>query len=446
MTPITRLEIFLNGIINGGEVPEPITRTEIMLNDIKNGDVVTLTPITRGECYLARISGADVQIPEPVTRVEMYLAKKCGVDINTPSPIVRIEHWLNAWASGEDPLVTLTGKIISFFSRAAKPFKSTQVAIEPVQSGTGDPSPDNVRPISGHTGAEIYDNGVNQWDEETEPGSLSTTTGEEIASVGVIRSKNFCPCLPNTTYYGKSKDGLAFAGIRFYDRDKNFVGNIPNADTNNKAFTTPANAYFFRLGFIGAYGTTYKNDISINYPSTDHDYHAYSGTSVSLTFGSTVYGCQLTDNGDGTWTGVATHKMVDLGTLTWTLRNNNNNRQAWNTIIDDIRASTSGNDFPDWYCSEFAISYYNAPTWNPFVISYGGAVGSKTVTACVNPSQYVDAAAFKAAMSGVQFVYELDEPITFTVSGDTLSSLVGVNNAWADTGNITAEVYGTPVT
>ena len=53
---------------------------------------------------------------------------------------------------------------------------------------------------------------------------------------------------------------------------------------------------------------------------------------------------------------------------------------------------------------------------------------------------------FKAAMSGVQLVFELETPITFTVSGDTLSTLVGTNNAWADTGNITAEVYGTPMT
>lgn len=37
-----------------------------------------------------------------------------------------------------------------------KPLKECVIGIEPVQSGTGDPSPDNVRPISGWTGANIY--------------------------------------------------------------------------------------------------------------------------------------------------------------------------------------------------------------------------------------------------------------------------------------------------
>lgn len=37
-----------------------------------------------------------------------------------------------------------------------KPLKSLKVAISPVQSGSGDPSPSNVRPISGWTGANIH--------------------------------------------------------------------------------------------------------------------------------------------------------------------------------------------------------------------------------------------------------------------------------------------------
>lgn len=53
------------------------------------------------------------------------------------------------------PTDTATGVIANFPDGAALPAKNISVAIEPVQSGSGDPSPDNVRPISGWTDAHI---------------------------------------------------------------------------------------------------------------------------------------------------------------------------------------------------------------------------------------------------------------------------------------------------
>lgn len=49
-----------------------------------------------------------------------------------------------------------TGAIASFPDGAdGIPVKDLKVAIEPVQSGSGDPSPTNIRPISGRNGAEV---------------------------------------------------------------------------------------------------------------------------------------------------------------------------------------------------------------------------------------------------------------------------------------------------
>jgi hypothetical protein len=42
-----------------------------------------------------------------------------------------------------------------------------------------------------------------------------------------------------------------------------------------------------------AYGATYNNDIGINYPSTDTDYHAYNGDTYTTDLGRTVYGGTL---------------------------------------------------------------------------------------------------------------------------------------------------------
>lgn len=51
---------------------------------------------------------------------------------------------------------TASGEIASFTDGAdGMPIKRLEVAINPVQAGSGEPSPENVRPISGWTGANI---------------------------------------------------------------------------------------------------------------------------------------------------------------------------------------------------------------------------------------------------------------------------------------------------
>ncbi len=55
------------------------------------------------------------------------------------------------------PHDTASGATASFHDGADNvPVKDLTIAIEPVQSGSGDPAPDNVRPISGWTGANIF--------------------------------------------------------------------------------------------------------------------------------------------------------------------------------------------------------------------------------------------------------------------------------------------------
>lgn len=49
-----------------------------------------------------------------------------------------------------------SGPIVTFFTSVAKPLKNLIIDLKPIQTGSGDPSPDNVRPISGRTGAEAY--------------------------------------------------------------------------------------------------------------------------------------------------------------------------------------------------------------------------------------------------------------------------------------------------
>ena len=56
--------------------------------------------------------------------------------------------------TGVEKLFTLSGSIVSFVTNLVRPLKIV-VGIDPVQSGSGDPSPDNIRPISGWTGCNV---------------------------------------------------------------------------------------------------------------------------------------------------------------------------------------------------------------------------------------------------------------------------------------------------
>ena len=161
----------------------------------------------------------------------------------------------------------------------------------------------NECPISGWTGANIYDTGSNLWDEEWEVGGYSTSTGGTWGTTDRIRSKstNYIPVHANTTYYVKCPTGT-YLNICFYDADKVFISSGGN--TGNTTVTSPANAVYARFATSASYGTTYHNDISINYPSTDTEYHAYNPASwkVSVTWqdeAGTVYGGYLIIYEDG---------------------------------------------------------------------------------------------------------------------------------------------------
>lgn len=213
------------------------------------------------------------------------------------------------------PVNTVTGAMVSVEDGADNiPVKDLAIAITPTQSGSGDPSPDNVRPISGWTGANVHVN---------------------------------------------------------------------------------------------------DDVIAIDWQST----------------AGTVYGGSL----DVT-TGVLTvdRAMVDLGTLNWGA----NYTAVYSTTINDILPAVEppyANRQSGAICSAYAPdSQYSVDTtmtdkrWLRTAKKF-----------FVKDTSYADAASFKTAMNGVQLVYELATPQTYQLTPTEVSTLLGANNVWADTGDTT---------
>lgn len=297
------------------------------------------TPQTRAE--LARVYYGEVwnyTIFDAVASQQHYVidAKQLGVESGEQVPIaVRVysaSGQVSAWSDPvtltiADPLTctiaqdsleydtteinpeTYEGDIVTLDGGTdnVKDVTALTVSLSPVQAGTGTPSPDNIRPITGHDTLNSHVTDVNVWDEEWEVGGISSVTGGNITNNSVFRSKNYISVVDGKSYYMKSGTNDTI-GLKFYDAGKNIIGD--RAVNANQIISTyfPAGTRYIR--FVDASRNTYNNDISINYPSTDHDYHAYTGTTYETDLEQTVYGGDAdVVNGTGTseWANIASY-------------------------------------------------------------------------------------------------------------------------------------------
>lgn len=81
-----------------------------------------------------------------------------------------LRNWYAAYgAAGQDgqTVDSVSGRLLTFDTKYALPLVSLKLNIEAVQSGSGDPSPTNIRPITGFGGASIYHSGADTSDYTT---------------------------------------------------------------------------------------------------------------------------------------------------------------------------------------------------------------------------------------------------------------------------------------
>lgn len=137
LEPITREEKFLNGEVG----MTPITREEKIL---AGEDIET---VTRREYFLKKYrggGGGDVTVvPLSVTDNGTYSEEgKAYSPVSVNVPLPQNAYLLKSVAN-------LPQAIASFNDGQEMVMSSLKVTIEPQQGGSGDPSPENVRPISG---------------------------------------------------------------------------------------------------------------------------------------------------------------------------------------------------------------------------------------------------------------------------------------------------------
>lgn len=294
----------------------------------------------------------------------------------------------------------------------------------------------SVKSIGGHSevidgeivsaGTEsVVEQGKNLWDEIWEEGSIVSDTGLDSPAPTAIRSKNYTPIIPNSTYIFVYVGSAKFENVktRFYDHSKKYIGyNDNNGQTvyPNKSFITPSNAFYVRFTLPPDYGNVYKTDIAL-----------IAGSSGAYTpYHRNVYPIpEAIRNlpGYGWSAGTARNYVdyenkkyyqcvnsVDLGTLEWLYRPE---QQRFYAIADSItgKFSESFGIVPNIVVAKYDIVCFNDITTKTDNMK-ASAVKTANDYITIRNTAYTDATAFKQAMSGVILYYELANPIVTDIS------------------------------
>lgn len=251
------------------------------------------------------------------------------------------------------------------------------------------------------TGTGLKTVGFNQWDEEWEGGTIDVATGDNSA-VGTdtnIRSKNYIPCLSNTTYYFE-KAGKA-GNVFEYRADKSFI----KLHASPSTFTTTSETAYLRFYMGTAYGTPYNNNICINISDVEKNgtYEPYTTNTLSLPI-ATYFPTGMKSAGsvkDEMTQAKATTKIgsVDLGTLTYYIEGGN-----FIGTISDLKNNPYTST--TLVCSKYITSPTTLENMPDKSIRYYG----NTNKIIIKDSSYADTTAFTTAMSGVMLYYELATP------------------------------------
>lgn len=366
------------------------------------------------------------------------------------------------------------GSVVSFNDGAdSVSVKDLTVAIEPVQSGSGDPSPENVRPITGWTGANVYKVGknllkypyvgasgtyaevpvtVNSDGTLTYNGTANATSWYAFFGANTTTVSNLVPLSQLGLEAGDqitistNAVGGRFA-IQFNKADGALTspGLIYVDGAGSTTGTIPSNAVYVYIGFRFTSGTAYSGTnvkFQIEKGSSASDWEPYSGTTYSISFGTdagTVYGGTL----DVT-TGLLTVDRVgvDMGTLTWNVYSAS--YPGFYCIVQNMPSSVDAGS-KTIMCSRYGeIGAMGIGT-------YFGSDHDKTIcrrnnsnNIMVQDAEYETAQAFTTAMSGVQLVYELATPVTYQLTPTEVKTLLEDNNIWADTGDSTVKYRADP--
>jgi hypothetical protein len=312
---------------------------------------------------------------------------------------VRYNKTLALLAAGRKRYSAASGDAVAFEGDGS-PLRGLTVGIEPVQAGSGDPSPDNVRPISGWTGVNVWRTGKNLLPAKLDraPTEVSGVVwSTNLDNEGRLRSfeangkpSTNAPFNVNAAYYNNSL--LLKAGVHYT------LSGCPAGGGSNS----------FRL-YRQSFGIEYYDDgAGADFP--------VQGTDSACDIRMAVYKNFRAD-------GLEFHPMIRI---TGSPAGYEPYCGDTYTIPFPSEAGTVYGGTMDVLSGVLTVDRANIPSYNGESLP-GEWISDRDVYA---PGS--------TPTVGAQVVYTLATPITILLTPTEIATLLGENRIWADTGPVSA--------
>ena len=356
--------------------------------------------------------------------------------LDTGAKPTTLRRWLGANVENVRSFSsTVTDSAVSFNESTGYAQGELEVvsAIEPVQSGSGDPSPDNVRPISGWTGMALTRCGKNllnpKIDTDNYYASYASINADGSITVSNSSSSKVYPVtvwtrLPSGTYTAKFTQISGSNPMEVYlqcNDSSDYSSNIATLGVKTFSLSEETQVRFM---VVAEPSVSYTASIQIERGSTATAYEPYQGNTYPADFGQTVYGGTLD------WqTGVLTVDRASVqfmpteifayGSAGYSTFSSHNAQpeavtQDFYSICDRFKRN---------YAWQRDDEYYYVTGENIYVFS------NRWTTLEEAKTWFTD--------NPTIMVYKLATPITIALDPEKIVALSGVNTVYSNTGDTT---------
>lgn len=352
---------------------------------------------------------------------------------------IRKLMWLKRATGGGASAVwkTVTGAFIHITDALSSPTQKFEVTLEPIQSGSGDPSPTNVRPITGWTGTTANVSGA----DTSDPTTYSVT----FPALG----KNLCnPDAIEQVYTTASniRNGIEFSKVGTYV--------VSASDYNSGSIRVKyrfSDGTFASASIISDSETkTYKkytvleNEAIIVYDNSssntiDQSKALFEAAKIQLEEGNsqtsfepytnTVYGCTFDFD-----SGVLTVEMEYIEITGSNLESlSTTSHASGTTVAYTYEIQTMRNIQQRTLCDSLKTGSYGSGTLPANSIAFGRS--NYKIYLCIEQTLVgTTLDSFKTYLNAhpIHAVYNLITPVEYNITPKEISTLAGENNVWGD--------------
>ena len=290
-------------------------------------------------------------------------------------------------------------------------FKSVLANIEPQQSGSGDPSPSNVRPITGFDSANINVSGNQLINTSTNESGAIDASGNEVANSSFNRTQLIS--ISKGTIFFRSDIASGYTvGIHGYNNGS-WVQQLKVISTSvgyETSITIPSTV----------------NQVRISYPTIGiNNTYLYEGNTYSVSFGSagTVYG--------GTLDVVSGQLTVERAFITLDETAN----WSWSTATLRPHVLISGMEIKGAVISNMYPYSSSSVAVDGTITTNAGSGNDVWIYDTVNAPDLNSWKTFVAS-NNLQVVYTLATPLTYQLTATQVAMITGNNYVWSDTGDM----------